>query len=79
MLFEWGSALAQSGQYSQAESRFREVLAQAPGSAPAHLNLALTLEAQDKSAEALNHYRRAMEIEPNPLAAQRLRALSGAS
>ena len=35
------------------------------------------MEALGRRAEAVRHYRRAMEVEPNPLAASRLRALEG--
>ena len=38
-------------------------------------NLGLACEAQGRPGEAVGYYRRVMEIEPNPLAAGRLRAL----
>jgi len=72
---EYGSALARLSRFQEAEEQFRLTLAKAPGNPQAYLNLGLTLEAQGKSEEAARAYLEAMEIEPNPMAAQRLEAL----
>ena len=72
---EYGSALARLSRFPEAEAQFRLALAKAPANPQAHLNLGLALEAQGKRQEAAHHYLEAMEIEPNPMAAQRLQAL----
>ncbi|MCB1036672.1 MAG: tetratricopeptide repeat protein, partial [Acidobacteria bacterium] len=74
-LLEWGNVLAQLGRLPEAEDRFRRALERAPNLAPAHLGLGTALEAQGHPRDAIPHYRRAMELEPNPIAAQRLQAL----
>jgi superkiller protein 3 len=74
---EWGGLLARRRRYGEAAERFRAGLEELPDNPQLLTNLGLTMEALGRPAEAVGHYRRAMQIEPNPLAAGRLRALEG--
>ncbi len=73
--YEWGTLLAQRRRFAEAAERFRAALAGSPDNPQVLTSLGLAMEALGRPEEAVRHYRRAMEIEPNPLAAARLRAL----
>ncbi len=75
---EWGGLLARRRRYAEAAERFRAGLEELPDNPQLLTNLGLAMEALGRPAEAIVHYRRAMEVEPNPLAAGRLRALEAA-
>ena len=77
--FEWGGLLARSRSYEAAAERFRAALEQLPENPEVLTNLGLTMEALGRVAEAVSYYRRANAVEPNPLAAGRLRALGAGS
>jgi hypothetical protein len=53
-----------AGQYSQAESMLREVIAEKPQSAKAHYQLAQVLDRQSRYADAKKELVRAREIDP---------------
>jgi len=74
---EWGGLLARRRRYAEAAERFRSGLEELPDNPQLLTNLGLAMEALGRPAEAVGHYRRAMAVEPNPLAAGRLRALQG--
>jgi tetratricopeptide (TPR) repeat protein len=76
--FEWGSILVQRRRYVAAERQFLAALEELPDNPQVLTNLGLVMEALGRPAEAIRHYRRVMQLEPNPLAAGRLQAL-GAS
>jgi Flp pilus assembly protein TadD len=75
--FEWGGLLARRRRYAEAADQFRAALGELPDNPQILTNLGLTMEAMGRVEEAARHYRRAMEVEPNPLAAGRLRVLEG--
>jgi tetratricopeptide (TPR) repeat protein len=56
---------AQSRTYRDTETCFRDVLSKNPESATAHNNLANVLRQRGALDEAVVHYRRALELEPN--------------
>src|SRR6267143_282978 len=60
-----GSSWAQSHIYRDNETCFRDVLSKNPASATAHNNLANVLRQKGALDEAIDHYRRALELEPN--------------
>jgi tetratricopeptide (TPR) repeat protein len=59
------SSWAQSHNYRDTETCFRAVLATNPQSATAHNNLANALHERGALDEAILHYRRALELDPN--------------
>jgi len=64
----------QSSVYQSSESIWRDTLAKNPGSWLAHNNLGTLLRAQGENAEAIRHYRSALEIErAHPASTSRLR------
>jgi protein O-GlcNAc transferase len=77
--FEWGGLLARERRYAEAADRFRAALEELPDNPQLLTNLGLAMEALGRPGEAVRHYRRAMEVEPNPLAAGRLRVLEKGS
>jgi len=54
-------------QLTAAAEHYQKAIALRPDYAEAHLNLANLLKAQDKTADALARYRRALEVNPNML------------
>lgn len=74
-LVDWGMALAQTARYAEAARRFQEALEQNPDNAQILVNLGLASEALGQRDRAVAYYRKAMQIEPNPIAANRLQAL----
>ena len=77
--FEWGGLLARQRRYAEAAEHFGAALTELPNNPQVLTSLGLAMEALGRPEEAVRHYRRAMEAEPNPLAAARLQALVGAS
>ncbi len=77
--FEWGGLLARSRRYEAAAERFRAALEELPENPEVLTHLGLTMEALGRPADAVSYYRRANAVEPNPLAAGRLRALGAGS
>lgn len=73
--FEWGNALAQRRRFAEAATQLGAALDEMPDNPQVLTNLGLVMEALGRPAEAIRHYRRAMAVEPNPLAAGRLQAL----
>ncbi len=59
-----GLRYSTAGRYDAAEREYRHLIQTAP-SAQAHAGLALCLAAQGQPAEALDEYRRALELDPN--------------
>jgi len=55
----------QTGNFSQAEHLYRQVLLADPSQASAHLNLGSTLESQGRLDEAAASYYQALELNPN--------------
>ena len=53
----------QSGDFATAESAFREALKASPANALVHFNLGLTLLSLDRPVDAVEHLRRAVEIQ----------------
>jgi tetratricopeptide (TPR) repeat protein len=51
--------------FDEAERHFRDAIALDPIYAPGHFGLGLALQAQSRSDEAINSYRRALELRPN--------------
>ena len=74
---EWGSLLAQRGRLREALEHFRWALAEEPRNPQILFNLGLASEALGDREQALDYYRRTMEIEPNPMAASRIQQLGG--
>ncbi len=66
-LFGEGVALQEIGRFAEAEDRYRQVVALAPGAVEAHNNLGLVLGRQGRNAEALEPFRRAVELAPASL------------
>ena len=64
--------MLQRGDHLQAVERFREVIRLMPRYAMAHFNLGLALELLGRREEAVVHYRRSLDIEPNQKVARRL-------
>jgi len=60
-----GLSWAQSHIYRDTETCFRDVLSKNPASATAHNNLANVLRQKGALDEAIDHYRSAIELEPN--------------
>ncbi len=61
------------GDYAQAEARLRATLELAPRLPQAHHHLAVVLEAQGRTVEAIRHLEEAIALDPNlPGAAERL-------
>lgn len=61
------------GQYEQAEVRLRATLAMAPELPQAHHHLAVVLEAQGRTVEAIRHLEHALDLDPElPGAVERL-------
>src|SRR6266478_232968 len=50
--------------YATAEREYRAVLALVPDFAEVHMNLGLVFQLQDRSAEAMTEFRRALKIKP---------------
>ncbi len=71
---DWGSALAQSGRPNAALDQFRAALVVNPEDAQALFYIGLVLEGLGRVEEALTHYCRSMEAQPNPPAGSRLQA-----
>ena len=59
-----GNALEDAGELGQAEARYREAVATAPGHARTHLNLGIVLAARDDSDGAAAAYERVLAIDP---------------
>ena len=61
------------GEYEQAEARLRATLRLAPRLPQAHHHLAVVLEAQGRTVEAIRHLEEAIELDPHlPGAVERL-------
>lgn len=73
----WGSALAQRGRLREAMEHFEIVLENDPEDPQALCNLGLASEALGQRDKAVEYYRRAMALGPNPMAQERLTALTG--
>lgn len=71
----WGQALAQQGRFAEAVPHFERAVEGNPRSAQARFQLGLAYEGLGRTGPAVEQYRKSMEIEPNPMAAGRLRAL----
>ncbi len=74
-LNEWGMVLAQTARFPDAAQKFQTALDLEPENAQILVNLGLTAEALGQRDRAIGFYRRAMQIDPNPMAANRLQAL----
>ncbi len=61
---ERGAAAIQAGRYAEAESEFRQALAERPADADAHLNLGVALFFQGQLGDAEAALRRALELAP---------------
>lgn len=71
-----GASQVMAGQYEAAVESFRQAVRLKDGSSRAHVALAEALGAVDRQAEAIEEYRRALELDPaNGRAIQRLRAI----
>jgi tetratricopeptide (TPR) repeat protein len=73
---EWARALVALGRTGEAERELRSVLEEIrsyerPLAAEAHVMVAGLVEEQGRSAEATEHYRRALELDPSSVAAHR--------
>ena len=64
-LFQQGVAAGQRGDFSEAESIFRQVTEIDPNNAVAYYNLGLALSEQGKLEKAIASYERAIELDPN--------------
>ena len=74
---EWGSALAQSGRPDAAFEQFQAALAAEPDNAQSLFYLGLIYEGRGQVADAVDHYCRSVQAQPNPPAQGRLQALGG--
>lgn len=74
---DWGSALAQQRRFDAAVEKFRRALEIDPRDGRAWVNLGLAHEGLGRPREALEYYRKAMEIQPDPLAASRIQVITG--
>jgi tetratricopeptide (TPR) repeat protein len=63
--YNYGNELRDNRQYEEAIKQYSEVLRAVPDHASSHINLAVSLVALDRSAEALEHYDRAFVLEPD--------------
>ena len=63
-----GVAAFKSGQFEQAAHEFQQVVKQSPDAYNGHYMLGLTLERLKRKEEALNHLRKAYDLNPNDLA-----------
>ncbi len=63
-MLEQARALLEAGRWPQAESLYRELIAESPGLARAHYNLGLVLEEMGRFGEAEQALRRATETAP---------------
>jgi tetratricopeptide (TPR) repeat protein len=70
-LFDVASELGQKNEYDAAIAKWNEALALSPEDAKAHSNLGVLLAAVGRNGEAMAHYRKAMESEPDYRAAGR--------
>jgi tetratricopeptide (TPR) repeat protein len=70
-LFDVASELGQKNEYDAAIAKWNEALALSPEDAKAHSNLGVLLAAVGRTGEAMAHYRKAMESEPDYRAAGR--------
>ena len=64
-LFQQGVAAGQRGDFSEAESIFRQVTEIDPNNADAYNNLGIALKDQGKLEKAITNYDQAIEIDPN--------------
>lgn len=62
---EFGIKAAQAGLWNESIMRWKRVLELDPNNAPAHNNLGVAYESQEKYEEAITEYKRALELEPN--------------
>ncbi len=60
-----GNVHSDEGRPAEAEAQFREALARHPDDADAHLGLARVLVEQGRTAEAVTHYERAADLDPD--------------
>ena len=68
----WGFVLRETGSIEESIEHFRKSVRMAPQYAEAHFHLGTALELLCRTDEARTHYRRALEINPNHRAADRL-------
>jgi protein O-GlcNAc transferase len=54
-----------SGEFGQAESIYRQIIAAVPGHAPAHNNRGIALQRLARGGEAIASFRRAIELKPD--------------
>ncbi len=62
--YEYGKALARSGQLAEAQAQFAKTVILNPASAPAHHHLGLVLAKLQRPLEAEDVFRRAVELDP---------------
>ena len=66
-LYQQGNAAQDKGDFSEAESIFRQVIKIDPNDAKAYYNLGIALSKQGKLKEAIEKYQRSLDLDPNLL------------
>jgi len=69
-LFQYGLSLAQSNHIPEAESAFKQVLGKNSAHTDAHYNLGVISLFHENPEQALKHFNKALEIQPEHLLAQ---------